>query len=100
MLYFCTFTGLVYGLILKNEMPYDSDEAMKRLTRQGIGVRPFFHPMHQQPVFQRQGFFQGERHPIAERLARRGFYIPSGLALTEDQIRQVAEIVRTTLTVS
>jgi perosamine synthetase len=50
--------------------------------------------MHEQPVFQKVGLFQNEHYPVAERLARRGFYIPSGLALTDDQIMQVADAVK------
>jgi perosamine synthetase len=60
----------------------------------GIATRPFFWPMHEQPVFRRMGLFEGARFPIAERLARRGFYLPSGLALTEAQIGRVAEGLR------
>jgi perosamine synthetase len=41
--------------------------------------------------------FADERYPVAERLARRGFYLPSGLALTENQIRAVAARVREAL---
>ena len=37
------------------------------------------------------GLFAEDSHPVSERLARRGFYIPSGLALTESQMDQVAE---------
>jgi perosamine synthetase len=40
------------------------------------------------------GLFAGDRHPHAERIGRRGFYLPSGLALTEDQIVRVAEAMR------
>jgi len=47
--------------------------------------------MHQQPVFQKMGLFAGERHPVAEVLARRGFYLPSGLALTSEQIATGAQ---------
>jgi perosamine synthetase len=50
--------------------------------------------MHEQPVFRRMGLFANERYPVAERLARRGFYLPSGMALTEAQINKVAEAVR------
>lgn len=50
--------------------------------------------MHEQPVFQRMGLFNGERYPVAEKLARRGLYIPSGLALKEDQIRRVAQTIK------
>ncbi|MCU0968074.1 MAG: DegT/DnrJ/EryC1/StrS family aminotransferase [Rubrivivax sp.] len=87
----------VYGLVLDDDVPFDADEAMRRLARRGVGCRPFFWPMHEQPVFRRMGLFAGERLPAAERLARRGFYVPSGLALGEAQIDAVAEAVRATL---
>jgi perosamine synthetase len=81
----------VYGLVLKDEVPLDAEEAMRRLQAEGVGTRPFFWPMHEQPVFQKMGLFAEDSHPVSERLARRGFYIPSGLALTESQMDQVAE---------
>ena len=84
----------VFGLVLKDEVPFDAGEAMRRLGQKGIGTRPFFWPMHEQPVFRTMGFFEGERYPVAERLARRGFYIPSGMALTGNQIDEVAEAVK------
>lgn len=46
--------------------------------------------MHEQPVFHKMGLFDNESYPVAERIARRGFYVPSGLALTAGQIEQVA----------
>lgn len=82
----------VYGLVLGDGVPFDADEAMRRFTEHKVGTRPFFWPMHEQPVFRKAGLFSGERYPVAERLARRGFYIPSGLALTTAQIEQVATV--------
>ena len=67
---------------------------MRRLADAGVGCRPFFWPMHEQPVFQRMGLFAGESYPVAERLARRGFYVPSGMALTEAQIDTVIGALR------
>src|SRR5262249_46306468 len=83
----------VYGLVLSDSVPFEAGEAMHRLAQAGIGSRPFFWPMHEQPVLRRLGLFEGVRCPQAERLARRGFYIPSGLALTESQIDHVASAV-------
>jgi perosamine synthetase len=37
------------------------------------------------------GLFKKESYPMAERLARRGFYVPSGMALTDSQMDHVAE---------
>jgi perosamine synthetase len=84
----------VYGVVLKDSVPFDAEEAMKRLGKLGIGTRPFFWPMHEQPVFRRLGLFLNEECHVASRLARRGFYVPSGLALTDAQIEEVTKIVR------
>lgn len=87
----------VYGVVLEDVIPFDAPEAMRRLSARGVGTRPFFWPMHEQPVYRRMGFFDGERHPCAERIARRGFYLPSGLALTDGQMDRVAAALRETL---
>ena len=84
----------VYGLVLGDEILFDAKEAILRLKQYNIGTRPFFWPMHEQPVFHKMGFFLRDHHPISERIARRGFYIPSGLGLNEDQLERVAESVR------
>jgi len=75
-------------------VPFDADEAIRLLAGKGIGTRPFFWPMHEQPVYRSMGLFENERHPNAERIARRGFYLPSGLALTDEQVGRVADAVK------
>ncbi len=88
----------VFGLVLQAEVPWDAASAMKHLGEEKVGTRPFFWCMHEQPVFQKMGLFQGESYPVAECLARRGFYLPSGMALTHAQIEHVALTVRRMLT--
>lgn len=83
----------VFGVVLDDDVPMDAREAMLHLAAAGVGTRPFFCPMHQQPVLQGLGLFAGERYPVAERMARRGFYLPSGLALTRSQVEYVAKAV-------
>lgn len=103
----------VYALVLKPAHPFcaaspsphhpispsvfPAEVAMKRLADRGIGTRPFFWPMHEQPVFRKLGLFSGAQCPVAERIARCGFYIPSGLALTDAEIDEVAGTVREVL---
>ena len=53
--------------------------------------------MHEQPVFHKRGLFLNEHYPVAERLARQGLYLPSGLALTEDQLVRVCDAVHEVL---
>jgi perosamine synthetase len=84
----------VYGVVLEDSLPFDAEEAMKRMGARGIGTRAFFWPMHEQPVFRKMGLFNGVSCPAAERIARRGFYIPSGVALTRNQAEQVTEALR------
>jgi len=84
----------VYGIVLNNDIPFDAEEAMRQLAGHKTGTRPFFWPMHEQPVFRKMGLFQDETHPVAERIARRGFYIPNGLTLAEPQIKKVVEALK------
>jgi perosamine synthetase len=84
----------VFGVVLKDDPGCDAEKMMERLGKRGIATRPFFWPMHEQPVLQRTGIGAGGMYPVAERLARRGFYIPSGMALGVEQIETVASIVR------
>jgi Predicted pyridoxal phosphate-dependent enzyme apparently involved in regulation of cell wall biogenesis len=87
----------IFGVVLDDGVGMDAEEAMRRLAKRGIGTRPFFWPMHEQPVFQRMGLFRGESHPNAERLARRGFYLPSGLAIRPEQIERAAQALKEVL---
>ena len=86
----------VYGLVLDESLG-DAESVMARLAEVGIGTRPFFFPMHQQPVLREMGLFRGASFPNAERMYRQGFYLPSGLTLTEAQIVEVAHQVRKVL---
>ncbi len=84
----------VYGIVLEESVGFDAREAMRRLSVQGIGTRPFFWGMHEQPVLLKQGHFNAESYPVASNLARRGFYLPSGLALTQEQIERSASAMK------
>jgi perosamine synthetase len=87
----------MYGIVLDENTGIDATEFARRLREHGVDTRPFFLGMHQQPVFLERGLYQGERYPVAERLAHQGLYLPSGMALTEDQIARVCEAVHAIL---
>lgn len=84
----------VYGVVLADELPVNATAIVQRLAQQKIGTRPFFWCMHEQPVFKKMGLFAGVSCPVAEKIARRGFYLPSGIALTIEQIERVAQSLR------
>jgi perosamine synthetase len=75
----------VFGVVLDDAVPCDAAEAMAFLKSKGVDTRHFFWPIHEQPVFRNRGWFMNERCPNAERIARRGFYLPSGVGLTEKE---------------
>ena len=87
----------VYGLVLEDDVSIDADVFMKRINEEGIGCRGFFWGMHEQPVFKKMNFFLKEEYPNSERLARRGFYIPSGLNLTDEDQEYVVEKIKKVL---
>ncbi len=87
----------VYGLVLTEDSSLDAEQAMRLLGEHGIGTRPFFCPMNQQPILKKMGLFAEESYPEADRLYRQGFYIPSGMALKEEQIREVAKVLHQVL---
>lgn len=84
----------MYGIILEGTLGFDAKGFAKRLKEEGVDTRPFFLGMHEQPVFHRMGLFKNEHHSVAERIAREGLYLPSGLTLTEEQIEKVVKAVR------
>jgi perosamine synthetase len=87
----------VYGVVLRDSVFFDAHEAMQCMGARNISTRAFFWPMHEQPVFRKMGLFDGVSCPVAERIARRGFYIPSGVALTRNQAERVAQMLRQVL---
>jgi perosamine synthetase len=84
----------VFGVVLGDRVACDADEAMRRLATMGIGTRPFFWPMHEQPVLRRMGLFDGVSCPVAKRLGRCGFYLPSGAGLRQEQLLRIVEACR------
>lgn len=87
----------MYGIVLSDSISMNAAELAYALRQREIETRPFFLGMHEQPVFQNRGLFVGEKYPVAERIARRGLYLPSGLGLQQDQIDSVCDVIRSIL---
>jgi perosamine synthetase len=81
----------VYSLVADTEQQQQA--MVQKLNDAKIGTRPFFWCMHEQPVFRQMGLFLNESYPVAEKLARNGFYIPSGLGLTKEDIKIVSDTI-------
>lgn len=90
-------TYWMYGIVLNENSGLNAVEAMKKLAEKGIQTRPFFYPMHLQPAFKKFPWFREEKLPVSEYLYEYGFYLPSGLTLTKEQLHRVAECVKEVL---
>jgi perosamine synthetase len=84
----------VFGILLTNQLQGKSKEFQSILAEKNIGTRPFFQPLHKQPVLEKYGLKNQIALPVAEDLGKSGFYIPNGLGLTDSQIEKVAEVVK------
>ena len=78
--------NIISGKSLDDLVNIGAKEFAKLLLRKGVETRPFFRGMHEQPVFHKMGLFKDEKYPITEKIYRRGFYLPSGQAITDYQI--------------
>ncbi len=87
----------MYAIELSEDIEITAEQVAERLATWGISTRPFFLGLHEQPVFHNMGLFLNEHYPIAERIARQGLYLPSGLTMTSEQILQVASAVKEAL---
>ncbi|MBI2011736.1 DegT/DnrJ/EryC1/StrS family aminotransferase [Candidatus Daviesbacteria bacterium] len=70
------------------------DKLLQILKQKGVDTREFFVPLHLQPALLKLGLFKGEKYPMSLDLSKRGFYIPSGLAITEKQINEVVKALK------
>lgn len=82
----------VYALVADTKELCES--TVEKLSKEKIGTRPFFWCMHEQPVFLKMGLFENEKYPVAERLARNGFYLPSGLGLSDSDVQTVISTMK------
>lgn len=79
--------------ILIDKLSYgmDRDELKAALQKDGIETRDFFYPPEDQPIL--KGIVKG-KFLNAIYLSRNGLYLPSGLALTEEQMQKVVGAIK------
>lgn len=94
---YCDNIYWVYAITIKDTCNKTGQVVIDELAKHNIGARPFFFPMHQQPVFKKMGLFAEEALPVSERLYEKGLYIPSGVALTDRHISEVSSVLHKVL---
>jgi len=70
------------------------EELMAFLETKGVGTRRFFYPLHRQPCFNADNSGRAATLENANKIFDRGLSLPSGLALSEADIRYVCDAIR------
>ncbi len=85
----------MYGIVLDESTGFTAEYFAERLKERGIATRPFFYPLHLQPLWKKLKIkIKKGKYPIAERIAKQGLYLPSGLGLEGRQIKKVCKEVK------
>lgn len=84
----------MYGIVVDMATGFNAKQIADILFEKGIMTRPFFVGIHEQPVFKKMGLFKDLTLPITEYISRQGFYLPSGQAITDEQIATVIKHLR------
>ncbi len=87
----------MYHILLQGKAAEKRTMVMQKLHEKGIETREGFIPYNLQDVFIKKGMVEPDDCPNANEVAYRGFYLPSGPALTEDQLGYVAQNVKSIL---
>ena len=88
----------MYGVVIDETYGPATAVADALRERHGVDTRPFFLGMHQQPALRHLDLSDTGEFPVADRIAEQGLYLPSGVGLTEEQVAEVCESVRSVLT--
>lgn len=83
----------MYNIEITDKCPFSREELMGKLMEKGIDTRTYFYSMHTQPALQKY-VKKDQKFPISDKLSKSGFYIPSGLALTKEQMKYVVTAIK------
>jgi perosamine synthetase len=67
---------------------------MVELEKWGVDSRSTFYPIHLQPPYKNES---EEKYPVAENLSRTGINLPSGNTTTKEQVKYVANSIKSLL---
>jgi len=84
----------VIAILIKNKLlKINAKIAMKKLNGLGIGTRPFFWPIHKQRTLKNYKFYNSKNFKNSEYISNYGFYLPTSLDLTNEEIEYICKCV-------
>ena len=86
----------MYAVLVEDDLGMSRDTLCSKLKENGVDTRDFFLPCHSQPFLSHLSSAK-KAFPVTEDIAKRGFYLPSGLALTQEQVEYVCDTLKSVL---
>lgn len=83
----------MYAPLIKKNARVTRNDLCNKLKMMGIDTRTYFIPLHQQAVL-KKFLYKSNDFPNSTDLSERGFYLPSGLAITKTQINKVISAIK------
>lgn len=84
----------MFNVHLDEEYRLTRDQLRQELRERGVETREAFVPLNRQKVFLEKGLVREDACPVANYIMDNGFYLPSGLNLTDDDIDYVSEMIK------
>ncbi len=84
----------MYAVVVKPESGLKRDDLMKHLKERGIDSRTFFCSIAAQPFLHKQNGYRKINTPVADMLWECGLYLPSSHTLSEIQIINITEAIK------
>ena len=92
---YCQPVWWMFPVVLTQDFPKSREEFMAKLKENGVDTRTFFYPVHKQPALINLGYeFNDADFTNSNYLSARGLYLPSGLAITEEQLHTVVQVIK------
>jgi len=84
----------VVGVLIKNKK-INTKQITNKLLSYGIQTRPFFWPINEQKIFKKLKIFKNteNKFPNSKYLSNKGFYLPSYLKITNNEIDFICDKV-------
>jgi perosamine synthetase len=83
----------VFGVLLESHKRFSNAQtAMVAMADAGVGTRPFFYPLHKQPLMAQYQHRTIGEYPVAEALGENGFYLPNGLGMSDADLDRAVSI--------
>jgi perosamine synthetase len=88
----------VFGVLLDSHHKFSNAQtAMAAMADAGVGTRPFFYPLHKQPLIAKYQHRRIGEYPVAEALGENGFYLPNGLGMSDADLDRAVSIAHEVL---